>query len=275
MTVYGPPWAVDGPAPSPPAYTLLSSIDVVDEAGNEWANGVQIAPYLPGPAKRYDPCATSPGTMTSTSPLTVDQFGAFLVYLQQTCTTRGARGYDDETARLRASFAAVEAAQVEAQVWDGGTGVGHALIDSGATLPNGSTATSPGPALALLEQAIAASGRRGMIHATPRVVSQWSQNGALIQRPGRLETVLGTVVVPGAGYSGAAPAGATAVSGLEAYAFATGLMQARREASITITGGDDAQSVDRAVNQRTIQAQRLYVVTWDASLRAAVRVSLT
>ena len=73
----------------------------------------------------------------------------------------------------------------------------------------------------------------------------------------------------------AAPAGATAVSGLEAYAFATGLMQARREASITITGGDDAQSVDRAVNQRTIQAQRLYVVTWDASLRAAVRVSLT
>ena len=274
MTVYGPPSVVDGPAPSPPAYTLLSSIEVVDEPGDEWANGVQIAAYGQGPAKRYDPCATSPGTMTSSPVPNPDQFGAFLVYLQQSCTTRGASLARD-VERLRVAFTAVEAAQVEAQVWDGGYGVGKALVDSGATVLNSGTATSPLVALALLEGAIGSSHRRGMIHATPRVVSQWAMTGALIQRPGRLETPLGTVVVPGYGYSGAAPAGASALSGLEAYAIATGLMTARRESSVTIVGATDAEAVDRTINTRTIQAQRLYAVTWDSSLRAAVRVALT
>ena len=197
-----------------------------------------------------------------------------MVYLQHECTTRGAT-FAEERDRLLSTFASVEAAQVEDQVWSGGYGVGHALTDAGATPINAAAATAPGVALALLEQAIAASGRRGMIHATPRVVSQWSQSHALVSRPGRLETMLGTVVVPGYGYAGTAPSGMTATSGLEAYAIATGLMQARREPDVTVIGANDAESVDRAINKRTISAQRIYAVTWDSSLRAAVRVSLS
>lgn len=274
MGIYGPPLAVDGPAPSPPLVTLLSSIEVIDEPGPEWGNGLQIRPYGEGPARRYDPCATAPGVLTSSPFADVDQFGAVLVYLQQECTTRGAT-FAEERDRLLTTFASVEAAQVEDQVWSGGYGVGHALVDAGATPLNGALATAPGVALALLEQAIAGSGRRGMIHATPRVVSQWSQSHALVSRPGRLETMLGTIVVPGYGYAGTAPAGMTAASGLEAYAIATGLMQARREFTPTVIGADDAESVNRSNNTRTISAQRLYAVTWDSSLRAAVRVSVS
>jgi hypothetical protein len=274
MGIYGPPYAVDGPAPSPPLITLLSSIEVVDEPGPEWGNGVQIRPYGVGPARTYDPCSTAPGSLTTSPLATVDQFGSVMVYLQHECTTRGAT-FAEERDRLLTTFASVEAAQVENQVWTGGNSVGHALTDSGATPINGASATAPGVALGLLEQAIAASGRRGMIHATPRVVSQWSQSHALVSKPGRLETMLGTVVVPGYGYAGTAPAGLTATSGLEAYAIATGLMQARREAAPTVLGADDAESVTRSNNVRTISAQRLYVVTWDSSLRAAVRVSLS
>ena len=96
-------------------------------------------------------------------------------------------------------------------------------------------------------------GRRGLIHATPQVVTQWS-NDHFLERgsDGRLRTQIGTLVLCGQGYASGTS---------QKLAYATGMIEIHR--TEVITYGDPSSWLDRSNNTYVIRVERFYVVSID------------
>jgi hypothetical protein len=266
---FGPPVPVDGPPPVPYPYGILSvSRELTEE--ERAAMGVNVMPYPPDLPRGFDPCQT--GTFREKeagsdwdSPL----FPGFTAYTPVTCNSKGV-GVDAEFRRkVSAVLAATDQYILEQQLVAGTVlpdylHVGAAGVDivSAAGVP-------PDQAIWLLEDAIAMTGRKGVIHFTPGAVGQAGFNN-LRDVGGHLETANGTPVIAGQGYVGQAPVGGAAASDTEQWAWATGpVFHWRGEVYIP---GDRAANVDRVTNITTYRAERELVVGWDGILRAAVLV---
>lgn len=298
---------IDGPAPSPPAFTLTGAAQVEDLPGdNDHAlMGVAVRSYPCGPAHVWDWLNHTGNKVTLTSTPN-PTFRGFTVYLREECNTRGLSGaaYAD---RVKTLFPAVENYAVEREFWTGeilnavGNPTPTPVLASEIPVPGGadstmfptaSTAQTAVEGLALLEAAIATTGRQGMIHASPSLVTEWMARGGgnLISpdrgNPPKLRTQLGTIVVPGYGYQTAAgvfngstpipPAGHAVPTGHQEWAFATGPVEIRRTPDIEMIpeATDDAiwQAMDRVNNLLAYEAARHYVFDWDACFKAAVLI---
>lgn len=255
-----PPAAVlSAPLPIPRSFGLLNAAKVILET-ERFPSSATILDYPTGDVSVQ--VAGAHGSMgTKAFDATIDQqdVTGFTVYLGVTCTTVSAKDPDFRT-RLQAAFRALEQQEVERMLVDAdGTFSTPYLTDT--NLENFGAAVSPTEGLAQLENAIAEVGN-GMIHATPGTATAWAA-GTLIQRrsPGIMETMLGTVVVVGAGYVGAYPQGGSAPSGDQEWAFASGFVEVHRDDDVII-GPTIGQSMERSTNDVSLVAERNYLLAW-------------
>jgi hypothetical protein len=284
-------WTIDGPLPEKPPFTLIDAARAVvdvDRGVERWPQGVEVFPYPSGPALAWDPCSAGSSRVKAPGErVAAPRFGGFVAYLEDHCSTLALAGAGSQEERERAfldyvnrAFAAVESAGVEREFMSGDVlsayADHHYLADGNVTFPWGSNPTSPTNALAVLENEIARSGRRGMIHMTPGLAAVLDTRLHLDERsnPPVLRTINGTPVVPGYGYVGARPPQGEGDTGpTEEWAYATGPVEVRRSLPF-VTPETLAEATDRATNELSYVAERAYVVDWDTAVQAAVLVDL-
>ena len=153
-----------------------------------------------------------------------DEIKPFFIEIDETRSTLGFLGID-RIERLKRQLEGVTQKALERELWNGDIRIseGHdnkALVSSGVTVVNSGVALSPKRALALLEHSIAIvshGGEQGIIHATRDVVALLSSNSnMLFHETGKdhLQTMGGTPVVVGSGYSGDGPRIAVATAAI-------------------------------------------------------------
>lgn len=296
---FGPLYRIDGPPPLAPLFGLLQAaaapmqgvriVPDADERGIErWLNGVEVYPYPPDTGNVWDTCAGSgPAMKDFGDDLLHPQFGAFAAYLAETCTSYKVWNQDEFKARAIAAFTAVESSIVAREFMTGdGLPANPHLADGTGTFPNGDTATSFWDGVRILEQAIGETGRLGLIHCSPGLLSAaaakygwnyWHDDAGQVIR-----MISGTPVIADAGYSdGSTPLGHAAATAGQEWIYATGPIDVRRSEIFT-TPDNVAQAVDRgsggATNSRsnsiTYRAERYYLIDWDTELHAAVLVDI-
>jgi hypothetical protein len=195
----------------------------------------------------------------------------------------------DRIARLKRQLDGVTQHAMELELWDGAVRKGEshsnkALSDASATVLNSGTALSPRRALALLEHSIGQAsdgGEQGVIHITRDVAALLASNSNMLfheKDKEHLQTLGGTPVIVGSGYSGNGPdtvTGATA-SATNKWIYATGTVRTY-VGDIDVVNDSLAQAFDVSgnANDMRLKAIRPAAVYFDTSIHLAVRVDLT
>jgi hypothetical protein len=249
---------------------------IIAEGDPHWRSGVVVDSYPEDLPESHNPCAA--GTMrvkaTGTDP-PQPEFSSFTVVYPFTCSGIGLgneAGADLARSRVRQVFAATEGWEVERELAIGVSDATrpHFTLPGLATYPAGGVNTAVGPreSIGLLENAIGATARAGLIHADPATFMAWAAFDLVDTDGTRAYTKRGTTVIVGDGYIGAAPG--SALTADEAYAWATGPVRVLRDEIEVL--GPTAQVLDTQTNEVTFRAERNYVVYWDTALLAGVRV---
>lgn len=268
FTAVGPALNIDGPLPRPRPFSLLEAPGVRTEASRRVFNGVNVWGYPCDTPSLWEPCYTE-GTFgskltdsTSLSP----RFDSFVAYLPFTCSTITA----DPAEFARRTEAVIDATlshAVEQALAHGVEGSTNPYFgDTNLDALNTGGVTDPDYALAYLEDAIGSTGRGGMIHATPGIISAWSDK---LEINGVLTTANGTIVISGSGYRGAEPAAEQAPGAGQDWAFATGPVEVYVDEFDPISV---SEFVDRSDNTATYRAERAVLAVWDTCLQSGVLV---
>ena len=144
-----------------------------------------------------------------------DEIKPFFIEIDEIRSGLGFLGID-RIARLKRQLEGVTQKAIERELWNGDVRIAQsednkALIGSTASVLNSGTALSPKRALALLEHTIATTshaGEQGIIHCTRDVVALLSSNSNMLfhdTEKDHLQTMGGTPVIAGGGYSGDGP----------------------------------------------------------------------
>lgn len=254
-------------------------------AGRErWLNSVEVYPYPVDVPEGWDACASAStrGEKSDGTAKAPPEFRALTLSLPISCTAQQVPDDAAFRARAVAVLAATESYGIARALMSGeNVDGGRYFADSGATFPNGTAATRPNHAVQVLEEAIAETGRLGVIHCSPMLATALLGQGfAISDKSGVIRTINGNVVIPDAGYVGASmPESAPdPLSATEEWAYATGPIDIRRSEIFT-TPDTRAEALDRglgATNDRpntfTYRAERYSVAVWDTALQAAVLV---
>jgi hypothetical protein len=274
----GPASIVDAPAPQPPQFTLVGSAQVADETDERWMNGVRVRTFPCGPALAYSVCGGSGGINKAPGdgPGLLDTVEPVQIYLPVSCQVRHGDLYSDLRAMAVTAFGTYEYAAIEREFELGEIEPANPRLAAGAAVTqlNGGAAAKLRLGVGLLELCIAKTGSLGMIHARADIASDLVQSGGARQVGSRLVTPLGTIVVPGYGYTGAAPNG-TAPAANQAWVYATGLVQLRRQTTPIVIPDSVADAVDHQTNTMEITVERAYQVAWDGCLHSAVLIDRT
>jgi hypothetical protein len=189
----------------------------------------------------------------------------------------------DRRARVMRQLELVTQKAVERELW-GGTFADilsneNRFLASNAAedvTPTGG-AVSARTAVAILEGAMAGDcgpGVEGVIHMSRTAASLASSLYRQVpEDPNRLETMLGTAVAAGGGYSGAGPDGTVPTDG-SSWIYATGPVKVDLGPKQLINART-AEALDIHVNDLIYQAERPAAVTWDGCCLFAVHVDLT
>jgi len=273
ITTIAPPAVVTGAARAPLPYGLFSVLSP-REAGmtaDRWENGVTFEALTCEPVMGIGQPQCDPEE-TVGLPKTLDAAGneigaasPFTVYGHFSCAPVG---WTPEAAQGRASahLLAREEARVEQALWTGDLGNTPNLVTD-VTVLAGGAALPLGSGIAALENWLATSyGSLGVIHVTRAAALELLRDGYIEARNGRLETVLGTPVVAGAGYDGSGP---TAPGEGQAWAYATPALFGYRSEVFTSSSlaGD---LLDRGVNTLYAVAERTYLLGFDPCGHAGV-----
>ena len=294
---------------TPPDFTLpphsLASVVQWREGERHWKGGVQWETVCGDADSTYDECvvigSTSGAVTGSPVPFpeppvksftgTRQNYGAtpFTIYAEVDCSAVGF--YDDSTEWAEQLFQRSEAKELE-KIFSSGVVGGQALAqfphltadtpvndveDGGtvvklqlaATVVTGA-ASCIEVALGLLESAFAdCYNGRGVVHV-PNELIPLMDRAYLLEREGdTLRTTNGNIVVAGTGYSGASPAGATAVDVRwiymtpQIFGYRSDIRVFPRETTL-----------NRSVDTVKAVAERTYLLGYDCCL-VAVPVSLT
>lgn len=257
VTSYAPPAQADGPPPTPKPYNVWT---VARDINNFRAPaGLNVIPYPCGTPRGHIPCGPgSTALKEADPPEDMPFFLGFTAYLATTCT-RSAIGDDEEfKQKLEDALDATDHLAAESQLAFGTYQDGNPYLSDGNAVSLGGSG-DPDEALALLEEAIAATGREGIIEAPPSVASAWGYD-KLRNDGGVLRTVLGTPVVVSGGFG-------------SGTAWATGPLLFER-GPIEVIPPMRAQAVDRTINEVTYYAERNIVIGWDGCLQVEVDVDI-
>jgi len=201
----------------PSAFGLLAVIKPENSANEDrWVRGFsQEYETTVNNLKNWDDTDTTSYTLVNDATVNYyDEIKPFFVEIDEVRSTLGFLGID-RIGRLKRQLEGVTQKALERELWNGDIRIaeGHdnkALV-SGATVVNAGVALSPKRALALLEHEIATvshGGEQGVIHATRDVIALLSSNSNMLfheQDKDHLQTMGGTPVVVGSGYSGDGP----------------------------------------------------------------------
>jgi hypothetical protein len=218
----------------------------------------------------WEPCSEGTfRTKTDESDQPRPRFDSFAVLQALTCSSLGMGDPRAFAERAESVLDATLSYGIESALTWGVTGSTNPFLDDGGATVLGGGAVTPEVALGLLEEAIAATGRRGMIHAPPRIASAWSFDGGLSSNGEVLETWLGTPVATGGGYTELS-AGAPVTGNISAWA--TGPVEVRlAEVSVQPI----SEVLDRSDNTVTFRAERYALAIWDTCLQVAVEIDFT
>jgi hypothetical protein len=254
-----------GPRPVAPPHSLLKTPGVVQEGPARWLNGVNVIGYPEDIPLLWEPC--SEGTFRDKAEGTArpqGTFDAFVAYLPVTCSTFGAAELPEQAEAVLEATVSMGAEQALSQ---GIAGSSNPYFGDVALTVLGGAAVSAAAGLSFLEDAIGATGRGGIIHATPAIVAALDMDK--VTGGGVLVTANGTPVVSGDGYIGADPDAEASPGVGQGYMFATGPVEIRL-GPVIIT--DLAETLDRSDNSVTFRAERYVLATWDTALQVAVLV---
>lgn len=273
VTAIGPALAIDGPLPPVRPHRLLSLPGVVQTPESDrWMNGVNVYPYPEETPALWEPCSS--GTYRDKSEgqgVVSPMFTAFGLYIPITCSALSIGDWEEFAGRAETVLDATISHGVEEALSQGvDTSSNPYLGDAGVSILGGG-AVSAAVGLAYLEDAIGATGRGGIIHATPAVVTAWSD--MLDEVGGVLLTKNGTPVAAGSGYIGATANGSSPAAG-QAYAFASGPVEVRMSETLLVAP-DINGTLDTSTNDVTFRAERYALATWDTALQSAVLIDWT
>lgn len=218
-----------------------------------------------------------------------DEIKPFFIEISESRSGLGFLGLD-RIARLKSQLEGVTQKSLERELWDGDIRIGEshdnkALI-SGATVLNSGTALSAKRALALLEHTIATTshgGEQGIIHMTRDVAAILSSNSQMIfheKEKDHLQTLGGTPVIVGSGYSGQGPVsvsdGSEDPTATNKWMYATGTVRVYL-GNVDVVNDNLSQAFDASSpqNDMRLKAIRPAAVYFDTSIHLAVRVDLT
>lgn len=276
--VYGPPLPLDGPPPEAPPFRLLDTARVTSDGFPHIENGVQIYPFPTITPEGTIPCADGTfRTKDEGTGVDLPIFGPFTVYVAETCSSLSIRSQEDFRDRARLVLDATDSFAVEQQLILDVFQTGSPYVaDSNVSILNSGVATTPIEAMSLLEDAIALTGRQGMLHASPSMLAAWDGYGAeIVERDGRLTTKRGTPISVGDGYVGTHPDSVGAPAAHHAWVYATGPVVVYRAADIFMLPDNVKEALNRESNVVTYRAERPFVAWWDTALQAAVLVNRT
>ena len=234
-----------------------------------------------------DTNSTQHALVANGTPERYTEIKPFFIEAEDYRSTLGFTGLD-YVARVKRQLEGATQKAMERELWDGAIRKGEshankALSSSTATLINGTTALSVQRALALLDFELAdtsPAGENGVIHMTKDAAGLLSANYMIFHNveKGHLQTISGTKIIIGSGYTGNGPDGQTGATASATNKWMYGTGEVR-----TILGDVDvvadtlAQSYDVAGNQNDmrVKAIRPAAVYFDPSIHLAVRLDLT
>jgi len=238
--------------------------------------------------KNWDDTDTTSAVIASNAtPTRYTEIKPFFIEAEDYRSTLGFTGFD-YVARVKRQLEGITQKAMERELWDGAVRKGEshenkALSAASATLVNGTTALSVQRALALLDYELSDTspcGENGVIHMTKDVAGLLSANYMIFdnKEKGHLQTVSGTKIIVGSGYTGNGPdsqTGATA-SATNKWMYGTGTIKTLI-GDVDVVADNLAQSYDVAGNQNDmrIKAIRPAAVYFDTSIHLAIRVDLT
>jgi hypothetical protein len=191
-----------------------------------------------------------------------------------TCSSISIGDPEDFANRSRAVLEATQAFGIEEALVSGVAQSTNPFLGDGNVNILSPAAVSPQIGLSLLEKAIGQTGRSGLIHAPPEIVSAWSFDGGIQTDGIDMETWLGTSIAVGGGYIGA-EANFIAPGAGNAWAFATGPVEIRMS-DIQLVGPDGlVSSMDVLTNLVEFRSERYVLAVWDTCLQSAVLIDYT
>jgi hypothetical protein len=282
---------VEAPKIVPSAFGLLAVVKPENSADEDvWIRGFsqEWETTLYSATNWDDTDSTDGEVVAAGTPTYYVEVKPFFIEAEELRSGLGFVGLD-RIARLERQLEGVTQHAIEVELWDGAIrkGEGHAnlaLSDATATILNGGTALSPRRALAVLEHSIGQAsdgGEQGFIHMTRDVAALLASNSnMLFHEAGKehLQTLGGTPVIVGSGYSGTGPDGATGATATLAnkWIYATGTVRTY-VGNVDIVNDNLAQAYDVSGNQNDmrLKAIRPAAAYFDTSIHLAVRVDLT
>jgi hypothetical protein len=282
---------VSAPKIVPSAFGLLAVVKPENgPSEDQWVRGFsqewETTLYS---ATNWDDTDTTDGEVVAIgTPTYYTEIKPFFIEAEEFRSTLGFNGLD-RIERLKRQLEGVTQKAMEVELWDGDVRKGEnhanlALSDASATILNSGTALTARRALAILENAIGQTsdgGEQGIIHMTRDVAALLSSSSQMIlhnKDEDHLQTLGGTPVVVGSGYSGAGPDGATGATATDAnkWIYATGTVRTY-VGNVDVVNDNLAQAYDVSgnANDMRLKAIRPAAVYFDTSIHLAVRVDLT
>lgn len=280
---------LDGPQGSPGRRGLLAAaipLEGLDDdfgAGGQWPGWVGGFEFLADACDSIDPmpieCVSDEKAENENVASVV--YNPFLVFGFDKCSAMDRNR--DRAGRARRNLEDTRSFQVEQEFFDGvaslqvsaGDDRNQFLTDGTATDLGAGSAFPAMRGLAALEVGLARclKGRRGVIHATPDVVSLWDSGGGLRVEGGLVLTVMDTIVVAGAGYSGNDPDGAAPTAG-SSWAYGTGLVYSKLSTVVDFADQEPESRYDRAVNTITWRIEQAVAVVTSPCCKVAAEIDL-
>ncbi len=282
---------VEAPKIVPSAFGLLAVVKPENSADEDkWVRGfTQEWETTLYSATNWDDTDSTDGEVVAAgTPTYYTEIKPFFIEAEELRSGLGFLGLD-RIGRLKRQLEGVTQHAMEVELWDGAIRKGEshsnlALSDASATILNGGTALSPRRALALLEHEIGMAsdgGEQGFIHVTRDVAALLSSNSNMIfheAEKDHLQTMGGTPVIVGSGYTGTGPDGATGAtaSATNKWIYATGTVRTY-VGDVDVVNDNLAQAFDVSSpqNDMRLKAIRPAAVCFDTSIPLAVRVDLT
>lgn len=279
------------PSAAPRLSLVASAVEPDDETGGRWVNGLAFEPEacLPGDDRWWDcpipPSGTEPEPKDIPDGEPVEEYRPWTAWVGDRCSLFGWEERDG-AARARRLYASSEPRMLERELWRGDVAQAADFPNRYLADPTRVTDLGEAPglyALGELQQSIAdRQTGRGMIHCTVRTANFWL-SASVIRREGNLLLdALDNIVVAGTGYDGSEPDGVIDPTGDTQFAYATGLVQVRRDTSsagqlqngIMLLTQELAENVDRDVNDLEFRAERIVAAYWDGCVHTGIRVNL-
>lgn len=282
---------VEAPKIQPSAFGLLAVVKP-ENASNEdqWVRGFaqEWETELYSATNWDDTDNTSGEVVAAGAPNRYTNIKPWFIEAEEQISTLGFNGLD-RMARIKRQLEGVTQHAMELELWDGAIRLGEthdnrALVSASAVKLNSGNALSPRRALALLEHQIGMTsdgGEQGIIHMTRDVAALLASNSnMLFHEAGKehLQTLGGTPVIVGSGYTGNGPVGATGATATDTnkWIYATGTVKTYL-GDVDVVNDNLSQAYDVSGNQNDmkLKAIRPAAAYFDPSIHLAVRVDLS